>query len=145
MILHNALPSQSAKSRPSGVTWIAALCLAMAAFNLAFSVLAWRGAVALARGAPLLGGGLEIHGPVVFLIVAFLYARAGAGLLRMSRWSRHLTILLSALGVYLSVPGLSSAVVDVRPGGLAASGLQIIARVAVIWYLLQPQVKDAFR
>jgi hypothetical protein len=141
---HGFSSGQSAQRRPVGVTVIAAACLIMAGLHLGFALLTWTGAVALAEGAFLLGAGLETYGPVMFLIFGFLFARAGYGLLRISRWSRYLAVILAALGIYLLVPSVSSAVVDLRIGSLALGGLQVIARVAVIWYLAQPQVKDAF-
>lgn len=140
MILHE--PARTA--RPAGVTAIAVVCLVLAGLQFAFALLAWGGQVALARGAFLVGAGLEIYGPVMFLVFAFLFARAGFGLLFLSCWSRYLTILLAALGIYLLVPTVSSAVVDFRLRSLAIEGVQMIVRVGVVWYLMQEPVSEAF-
>jgi hypothetical protein len=116
----------------------------MAGLYLAAALLTWVGIVPLSRGAFLLGAGLETHGPLMFVIFAFLFARAGLGLLRMSAWSRYLTILLACVGIYLLVPAVSSAAIDLRVRGLALHGSQIIARVMVVWYMLQTSVREAF-
>jgi len=140
-----ALTSPSdGRSRPAGVTLIGTIFLLIAGLHLAFALLTWGGMVSLASGAFLLGGGLEIYGPVMFAMSAFLFSRAGFGLLKMSGWSRYLAIGLAALGVYMLVPAVSSAVFDYRRHALTTSGIQVIVRVAAIWYMLQEPVKDAF-
>jgi hypothetical protein len=116
----------------------------MSGLHLAFALLTWRGVLPLASGAFLLGAGLELYGPLMFLIFAFLFARAGFGLLRLSRWSRYLAILLAGLGIYLLVPTLSSAVMELRLQALVRDGAQVIARGMVIWYMLQPPVSEVF-
>jgi hypothetical protein len=145
-ILHEPSTSEDpqASTRPAGVTAVAVACLLMSGLHLAFALLTWRGVVPLASGAFLVGAGLEIYGPLMFLIFAFLFARAGFGLLRLSRWSRYLTIALAGLGIYLLAPTLSSAVADFRVGALARDGVQVIVRGAIIWYMLQPQVREVF-
>ncbi len=132
------------RTRPAGVTVIAAACLLMSGLHLGFALLAWRSLVPLASGAFLVGAGLELYGPLMFLIFAFLFARAGFGLLRLSRWSRYLAILLAGLGIYLLVPTLSAALVEVRPVTLLRDGAQVMARAAVIWYMMQSPVREAF-
>jgi hypothetical protein len=99
---------------------------------------------ALSSGAFLLGGALETLGPAMYLIFAFLLARAGWGLLRLSPWSRYLVILLAGLGIYLLLPAISSSVADFRLRALALAGVQVISRVLVIWYMLQARVKESF-
>jgi hypothetical protein len=130
--------------RPAGVTLIAVICLLMCGLYLAFALLTWRELVPLASGAFLIGAGLEIYGPLMFLIFAFLFARAGFGLLRLSRWSRYLVILLAGLGIYLTTPTLSSAVAEFRLPALIRDGFQVVVRVAIIWYMLQEPVREAF-
>jgi hypothetical protein len=140
LILHEP----RAAVRPAGVTAVAVACLLMSGLHLAFALLAWRGVVPLARGAFLIGAGLELYGPLMFLIFAFLFARAGFGLLRLSRWSWYLAILLAGLGIYLLIPTLSTALAEFRLPALARDGAQVIARGVVIWYMLQPAVREAF-
>jgi hypothetical protein len=116
----------------------------MSGLYLAFALLTWREVLPLASGAFLVGAGLELYGPVMFLIFAFLFGRAGFGLLRLSRWARYLAILLAGLGIYLVVPTLSSAVMEFRLPALLQDGAQVVVRGAVIWYMLQDPVRQAF-
>ena len=133
-----------ANARPAGVTLVAVICLLMSGLYLAFALLTWREVLPLASGAFLVGAGLELYGPVMFLIFAFLFGRAGFGLLRLSRWARYLAILLAGLGIYLVVPTLSSAVMEFRLRALLQDGAQVVVRGAVIWYMLQEPVRQAF-
>jgi hypothetical protein len=145
-ILHTPKTSNDPQPtlRPAGVTVVAVACLLMTGLYLAFALLTWRGVVPLASGAFLVGAGLELYGPLMFVIFAFLFARAGFGLLRLSRWSRYLVILLAGLGIYLLIPTLSSAVMEFRVQALVRDGAQVMVRGAVIWYMLQPPVRDVF-
>jgi hypothetical protein len=144
-ILQPAISKESkARIRPAGVTLVAVVCLLMSGLYLAFALLTWRGVVPLARGAFLVGAGLELYGPLMFLIFAFLFARAGFGLLRLSRWSRYLAILLAGLGIYLLVPTVSSALMEFRVRALLQDGAQVMVRGAVLWYMLQPSVGEVF-
>ena len=59
-------------------------------------------------------------------------------------WARRLTVLLAAVGVAFAVPAISSAVADGRLFSIAREGLQIMVRVAVIYYLSQEPVRDWF-
>ena len=140
MILHEA----KSGTRPAGVTVVAVVCLLMSGLHLAFALLVWRGVVSVTSGAFLIGAGLELYGPMMFLIFAFLFARAGFGLLRLSQWSRYLAILLAGLGIYLLVPTLSYSVMEFRILAMLQDGAQVIIRAMVIWYMLQPPVRDAF-
>ena len=140
----NTSEHPQASLRPAGITAVAVACLLISGLHLAFAFLTWRGVVPLASGAFLVGAGLETYGPLMFLIFAFLFARAGFGLLRLSRSSRYLTIALAGLGIYLLAPAVSSALADFRLRALAQDGVQVIVRGAVIWYMLQPQVGEAF-
>ena len=132
------------EDRPTGVTAIAVASLLLASLYFAFAFLVWTGTVSFTQGTFLLDGDLASRGPLIFLIFGFLFARVGFGLLRMSRWSRYLAILLAALGIYVLVPPISAAAAEMRMYALATNGLQIMARAAVIAYLLQPSLAEIF-
>lgn len=130
--------------RPRGVVFIAALAFCFAAASAAIAVLYLAGVVPLATGAPLLGGGLEILGPGAFAIYAVTTAIAGIGLLQLRNWARRIAILILLFGLVQTVPSISMAVADGRIVAIARDGLQIIIRTAVLWYLYQEPVRDAF-
>lgn len=142
--MQSLLNSRGTQDRPSGVTAISALLALDAAVSLAFAVLLLVHAVPLSYGSVLLQGGLEQSGPIAFLIYGSLTLALAWTLWTRRRWAQRLTILLAAVGVALAVPAISSAVVDGRPISIAREGLQIMVRVAVIYYLSQEPVRDWF-
>jgi hypothetical protein len=131
--------------RPEGVTIIAWLFFAVAAYLCALGLLIRLspGTVSMALGAPLLGG-LELAGPYMFLLIGAIASLIGLGLLRLNRWARRAAILAAMAGVVELVPSVSSAVIGFQPAALVWGGLGVIVRVMAIWYLYQEPVKDAF-
>jgi hypothetical protein len=130
--------------RPAGLNGLVVLCVALALIALTCAGLILRGVVPLSSGAWLLGGGLEQLGPLAFALYA-----AGLAILALGLWkrwgsARRVTILVAVAGIALAVPAISSAVVDSRLFAIAREGLQIIARVLVVFYLSQEPVKDWF-
>ena len=100
------------------------------------------GAVSMALGAPLLSG-LELAGPYMFLLAAVVAALTGWGLLRLNNWARRATLVAGFVGALMLVPGVSAAAVDFR-APLLWAGLGVVIRVAIVWYLFQERVKEAF-
>lgn len=130
-------------ARPTGVTILAWLVLAGAAFLLGSGALVAAGKVPLAWGAPLLNG-LELMGPSIFLLAAVLIAAIGYGMLKLQRWSRLATIVLAAWVLAAAIPGLSSAVANIRPWAIARQGAVIIGSIMAIRYLIDAPVRSAF-
>ncbi len=130
--------------RPAGVTAIAVIFFATAAFLLlvAFALLASPGAVSLTLAAPLLFG-LELAGPYMFLLTGAIAALIAFGLLRLNIWARRAAIFISFFGAFMLVPAVSAAATDFRLS-LFTTGFGIIVRVVMIWYLYQPPVSERF-
>ena len=61
----------------------------------------------------------------------------------MNNWARRVATIAAAVGVIMLVPSVSAAAVDFR-WSLLWSGLGIIIRAAVAWYLWQPWVAESF-
>lgn len=137
-------PDAMSQDRPSGITAIAGLCVALAATSVIFAGLIGAGQLPLSSGTFLLGGGLEQRGPLAFLLYAVVLLILATGLLRRWNLARRATILLAVAGIALTVPAVSSAVVDSRISAIAREGAQIIIRVLIIFYLTQGPVKDWF-
>jgi hypothetical protein len=131
--------------RPHGVTAGAALCGLLSLSSFVFAVLLLGGRSALSEGAWILGGGLEQLGPLAFLLQALIAFLLAVGLWEGWKWARPATLLFCAGGIVLAVPAMSSAVADLRLLNITREGLQIMARVIVIFYLSQEPVKDWFR
>ena len=132
------------QSRPGGVTGIAVLFAAASFASTVLALMTWLGRLPLAAGAFLVGAGLEIAGPAVFVIFAGVTAMTAVGLLRLARWARWLALAIAAWGMWQAVPMISSAVIDFRFLALAREGVAFIIHGVVVWYLLQAETRDAF-
>ncbi len=94
------------------------------------------------NAAPLMYG-LELAGPYMMLIVGTAWGLLGWGLFRLNNWARWAAMLACVVGIAAAVPAVSSAA-DI-PGMIWPSGVGIMLRAAVVWYLLQaPSVVDGF-
>jgi hypothetical protein len=80
----------------------------------------------------------------MFLLVAAFAALVGWGLLRLNNWARRAAILVAFAGFVMLVPSVADAVAGVHLGELVWSGLGIIVRMVVIWYLWQTPVAEQF-
>lgn len=131
-------------SVPPGVTAIAIVFLMAAAYLgvIGALMLAAPGWASIALGAPLLSG-LELAGPYMFLLVAGIAALIAWGLLRLNNWARRAALAAAFVGAFMLIPGVSAAAVDFHPS-LLWSGLGIVIRVAIVWYLFQEPTKEAF-
>ena len=101
------------------------------------------GAVSMALGAPLLGG-LELAGPYAFLLTGALGGLIAWGLLRLNPWARRAAIVVAFAGVVMIVPAASAAVFEFRIWQVIATGLGVIVRVIIVWYLWQAPVAESF-
>jgi hypothetical protein len=131
--------------RPTGVTAIAMLFFAVAAYLAALGalMLVAPGTVSMRTGAPFLGG-LELAGPFMFLLAAAVAALTAWGLLRLNNWARRAAALIALIGIIFLVPVVSSAVISFRPLALFWGGLGVMVRVMIAWYLYQRPVIDVF-
>jgi hypothetical protein len=131
-------------SIPRGVAAIAILFLIAAAYLsvIGLAMLVSSGALSMSLGAPLLSG-LELAGPYMFLLIAVVAFLIGWGLLRLNNWARRAATVVAFIGVVMLVPSVSAAAVDLHPS-LVWSGLGIMVRVMVLWYLYQQPVKEVF-
>jgi hypothetical protein len=131
--------------RPAGVTAIAILFLLTATYlcGVGAIMLVSPGTLSMRIGAPLLHG-LELAGPYMFLLVGAIAALIGRGLLRLNNWARRAALVAALLGVAMLVPSVSAAAADFG-WSLAPSGLGIMVRAAIAWYLVQlPAFSDSF-
>ncbi len=93
-------------------------------------------------GRPWLNG-MELAGPYAFLISGWFLLFIALELRDLRNWARLAATFVCAWGVFLLIPVVSSAATDFR-WSLLWSGLGIIVRVVVIWYLWQEEVRSAF-
>jgi hypothetical protein len=142
--MQSLISSHAADDRPWGVAAVCGLLALVAVAAFVFAGLLLVHAVPLSYGSALLQGGLEQSGPIAFLIYGAVTSALAWALWTRRRWARRLTILLAGVGVALAVPAISGAVADGRISSIAREGLQIMLRVAVIFYLTQEPVREWF-
>ncbi len=106
-------------------------------------MLASPGTISMTAGAPLLNG-LELAGPFMFWLISMIGAAIGFGLLKLNNWARRAAIFAALLGMVMLIPSVSAAAVDFRPE-LFWSGLGLVIRVVVVWYLYQAPVTETFQ
>ena len=135
----------SRSERPAGVFAVAVVFFLATGYlcALAAVMLVAPGVLSMALGAPLLGG-LELAGPLMFLLMGGLGALMGWGLLRLNRWARQAAIVVAMVGFAMLIPSFSSAVAEMRAGRLISTGLGVIVRVVIVWYLWQEPVAEHF-
>jgi hypothetical protein len=130
--------------RPSGVAVIAGVFLLGAAYLLVIGLLLLMKRLSLAFGAPVLTG-LEQAGPYMFLLTGVTAGLTGWDLLRLDNWGRWAAILVAFFGLVMLVPSVSMSVIQLNPMRLAAGGVGIMVRSAILWYLFQEPVRERFR
>ncbi len=142
--MQSLIPSPDNDDRPMGVAAVSALLAVTGVAALVLAALIFLHAIPLSDGSSLLQGGLEQSGPIAFLIYGAVTFTLAWGVWTRHGWARRLTVLLAAIGVAFEMPAISNAVADARPSSIAREGLQIMVRVAVIYYLSQEPVRDWF-
>jgi len=136
--------------RPTGVTILAVLAFLGAGFLLLLALLSLVGGALFSTLASSRMGALAGVGAVVvaifLLIFAILDVAIGIGLLKLQNWARIVTIVFIGLGFLGSVLSIFSpfhvhfffVVFLIRRLVLAA------IYAWILWYLFQPNVKQAF-
>ena len=145
-------------ARPTGVTVISVIyflvALVLALCGVVFMGL--MGIAGLETRAHEMGplgvlAGLGAVAGVVCLIIAVVVAFMGWGLGALKEWARIVAIAFSGLGLLGGVAGFLGAILlrtHLFPAmgviGAAAGLVRIAINALILWYLLQPHVKQAF-
>lgn len=87
--------------------------------------------------------GMELAGPYAFLISGWFLLFIALELRDLRNWARIAATFVCAWGVFLLIPVVSIAATHFR-WSLLWSGLGIIVRVVVVWYLWQEEVREGF-
>ena len=139
--------------RPTGVTVIAVLDFIGAGFCLlaACGFVLFGGMMAARMaGMPLgmMGGAGMAIVAVIFLGFAVLAVVLGIGLLKLQNWARIVTIIFCGLAILRAVAGLFGAFMGVGPMFMGGFIVRFVITLAIngliLWYLFQPNVKQAF-
>ena len=129
--------------RPPGVIVLAIICFLYAGYIGSAGVLLVRPTMP----SPMPGAdqlpGLQRAGPYGALIVGLIWVLVGWGLLQLCNWARWTVMLAAVWGI---ASGLAPALVFSTPlwWPFLLTGLQIIVRVATVWYLFRASIADRF-
>jgi uncharacterized membrane protein (DUF2068 family) len=135
--------------KPGGVVVLAVFYFLGAAFLLCGTLLAVGISVAglsLRHAGPMmLLAGVGVVGGTVLAIFAALAVLIGWGLWTLRNWARVVAIVLAAGGILVALPGLfAMGVMHWGMMGWGGSLFRLAINGLIIWYLLQPHVKQAF-
>jgi len=132
--------------RPTGIVMIAVYHFLSAAFLVILaSALAVGGGILGATFAMGLGLFVGVLGAAFTMVFAVLAAIAGYGVWTLREWGRILCIVLAAISILLSLPGLLFMGLHF---GFFWGGYRLIKTVLnalIIWYLVQPQIRSLFQ
>ena len=130
--------------RPIGVTAIAILFSLSSGYlgALGLIMLLAPGAVSMSLGAPLLHG-LQLAGPLMFLLAATLAAIVAFGLFRLINLARRAAIIIALAGMVMLLPKVSADAADLSPRFFLA-GSMVVIRMMIVWYLWQIWVAEKF-
>jgi hypothetical protein len=149
--------------RPTGVTVIAVLyiigaCLmvllalaVMVGGSLAGGALgSMIGAGHSGSGGGLAGGAavglfLGAVGGVLLLILATAHVVVAWGMLKLKEWARIVSIALAVLGLLGGTFGLLFGLMRFAPIAMIFAIIRLVIAGAILWYLVQPHIKAAFR
>lgn len=140
--------------RPTGVTILAILCFIGAGFCLLGGLGLLLGGSVVATminqqgansGVASILAGLGALAGVCIIIVGGIYALVGFGLWKLKEWARMVSIILTAIGAVLNLPGLLTSLTHFNLGALIWTLFWLAIDVWIIMYLLKPHVKAAFQ
>jgi uncharacterized membrane protein (DUF2068 family) len=136
--------------RPTGVTIIAILSFLGAAACIMLGLFSFVGGAVIAKmlanmpGMSALGGSIVAALGVVFLLIGALYAITGYGLWALKNWGRVIMIVLMALGLVFGLLGLVAIFSNFTAGAIVMQVIRLAICAWILWYLFQPNVKQAF-
>lgn len=138
------MASDASDDRPLGVTVIAIAFFAASAYLLILASVRFINpdAVSLSLVSSLLHG-LELAGPIMFLLAAAVGLLVAIGLLRLKNIARRAAILIAIAGIVMLIPKVSAAATDLSLRFFLA-GAMVMARVMVAWYLWQSWTAEKF-
>ena len=82
--------------------------------------------------------------PVYFSVMGVITAALAYGMWTLRNWARIVTILITAVSLIGTLPGLAALFSDFMVGALLLNVLRVGLSVLVLWYLWTPAVRDSF-
>lgn len=134
-----SLKTQEAKGPRSithGERYVALLIAAFAALAVFYAACIGTAVLPFNSGSWVVGEEVAMRGWLAYAGSALIHFSSAAGLWRGWRGARWLAVVLLAIGLLPAVPGISSAVIDLRVAGIALWGTLIIVRSSALYVLM---------
>jgi hypothetical protein len=125
--------------RPPSTALVALLIAAFAVLAAFYGICIATAVSPFNAGAWVVGEEVAQRGWLAYLISALVHLTAAVGLWQQWKWSRWLAVLLLAVGLLPTVPGISAAVADLRIAGIVLWGTLIVLRTAALYVLMSPE------
>jgi hypothetical protein len=122
-----------------GLHYAALLLAAFAVLAAVYAACIAAGALPFNSGTWVVGEEVATRGWLAYLLSALIHGVAALGLWRRWRWARWLAVFLLGVGLLPAVPGISSAVEDLRVPGIALWGTLIVLRTAALYVLMSAE------
>jgi hypothetical protein len=119
-----------------GPRYVALLLAACAVLAASYAALIAVSVLPFNSGSWVVGEEVAMRGWLAYALSAAVHFAAAVALWRQSRWARWAAVLLLALGLLPAVPGISSAVADLRISGMALWGTLIVLRTSALYVLM---------
>jgi hypothetical protein len=135
-------PQEAETERPRSIAlgqrYVALLIAAFALLATFYTTCILTAVLPFNSGSWVVGEEVAMRGWLAYTLSAAVHFAASVGLWRQWRWARWLAVLLLAIGLLPAVPGISSAVMDLRIAGIALWGTLIVVRTSALYMLMSP-------
>lgn len=98
-----------------------------------------------AAGGAAIGLFLGAAGGIIALFFAAAHGVLAWGMLKLKEWARIISIALAVLGLVLAIPALLFGMFRFSPIAIFFTLIRVGIAGLILWYLVQPHVKAAFR
>lgn len=98
-----------------------------------------------AAGGAAIGLFLGAAGGIIALFFAAAHGVLAWGMLKLKEWARIISIALAVLGLVLAIPALLFGMFRFSPIAIFFTLVRVGVAALILWYLVQPHVKAAFR
>lgn len=119
-----------------GPRYVALLLAAFAVLAAFYAICIATAMLPFNSGSWVVGEEIAMRGWLGYLLSALVHCAAAIALWKQWRFARWPAVLLLAIGLLPAVPGMSSAVMDLRIAGIALWGTLIILRTSALYVLM---------
>jgi hypothetical protein len=128
--------AEGPRSIAHGERYVALLLAVFAVLAAFYAVCVATAVLPFNSGSWVVGEEVAMRGWLAYAASAVIHFAAAAGLWRGWRGARWLAVFLLVIGLLTTVAGISSAVMDLRIGGIALWGTLIVLRSSALYVML---------